>query len=373
MAMAAGGLITGRARAGAAHSVAADTWHDAIIVNALGQLENPNHPVTDRDAAVRRKIDPRTLADARASGLTAVNCTLGEDQGDRDPFEAAIADIAEWDDVIRTNSAYLARIYTASDILRAKRDKKIGIIYGFQNSLMIGDRLDRVQILSNLGVRVVQLTYNPANMMGDGAMAVQNRGLTDLGRKLVAQLNTHHIMVDLSHSGQRTCLDAIQVSRKPVSINHTGCRELADLPRNKSDRELRAVAEKGGFIGIYFMPFLNKHGHARADDVAAHLEHALKVAGEDHVGIGTDGGTTPVDDMASYRAQLAAEVERRAATGIAATGERADTLPFVADLQGVSQFYDLAERLRKRGHPPRRIEKILGQNFLRFAKEIWGG
>ena len=111
-------------------------------------------------------------------------------------------------------------------------------------------------------------------------------------------------MVDLSHSGGQTCLDAARASRQPISINHTGCRALVDLPRNKTDEELRLVAERGGFVGIYFMPFLNPAGIATAADVVAHIEHAVNVCGEDHVGIGTDGGTTGIDDLAGYRAHM---------------------------------------------------------------------
>jgi membrane dipeptidase len=179
-------------------------------------------------------------------------------------------------------------------------------------------------------------------------------------------------MVDLSHSGQRTCLDAIAVSRQPISINHTGCRALTDLPRNKTDEELRGVAEKGGFIGIFFMPFLNPSGHATAGDVVAHLEHAVKVCGEDHVGIGTDGDVTGIDDLEAYRSHLAQEVADRAKAGIGATGERADTFPFVVDLRGKDQFHKLARMLKAQGWRQGRIDKILGLNFVTYAREVWG-
>jgi membrane dipeptidase len=106
--------------------------------------------------------------------------------------------------------------------------------------------------------------------------------------------------------------------------------------------------------------------------VIAHVEHALEVCGEDHVGIGTDGSTTAIDDLNAYRAALAREVEARRAAGISAAGEGPDTFPFVVDLRGPSQFHELAERLHRRGHSEARIDKILGQNFLRFAKDVWG-
>jgi membrane dipeptidase len=236
----------------------------------------------------------------------------------------------------------------------------------------MGSDASRVDLFANLGVRVIQLTYNPVNQLGDGSMAPENRGLTPFGREVVERLNANRVMVDLSHSGETTCLEAARVSKQPISINHTGCRALNDLPRNKTDEELRLVASKGGFVGIYFMPFLNPSGHATAEDVVAHIDHAVNVCGEDHVGIGTDGTVTAIDDLEAYKATLAKEVAARRAAGVSAAGERPDTFPFVVDLRGVNQFYELADRLRKRGYSTPRIEKILGRNFLRYATDVWG-
>jgi membrane dipeptidase len=338
-----------------------------LIVNALGGLEDPN--LKDPSGSV---LEPRVLRDAHASGLTAVNVTLGYVSGDADPFEQSVRDIAQMDSRVRAGAHDLLKIYTAEDIPRARAEGRIGIIYGFQNAVMLGTDVSRVELFANLGVRVIQLTYNPANALGDGSLAAENRGLTPFGRDVIERLNARRVMVDLSHSGERTCLEAAQVSKQPISINHTGCRALNDLPRNKTDAELALVASKGGFVGIYFMPFLNPTGHATAQDVVAHIDHAVNVCGEDHVGIGTDGATTAIDDLDAYKSVLAAEVAARRKAGVSAAGERPDTLPFVVDLRGVNQFRDLAERLRRRGYSAARIEKIMGQNFLRYAREVWG-
>jgi len=346
----------------------AQTPSGMLIVNALGGLEDPN--LKDPAGSV---LEPRVLRDAHDSGLTAVNVTLGYVSGDADPFEQSVRDIAQMDSWLRAGARDLVKIYTAEDISRARTEGRIGIIYGFQNAAMLGSDVTRVDLFANMGVRVIQLTYNPANALGDGSMAPENRGLTPFGRDVVERLNARRVMVDLSHSGQRTCLEAARVSKQPISINHTGCRALSDLPRNKTDEELALVASKGGFVGIYFMPFLNPTGHATAEDVVAHIDHAVNVCGEDHVGIGTDGSTTAIDDLEAYKSVLAAEVAARRKAGVSAAGERPDTLPFVVDLRGVNQFRDLAARLAGRGYSAARIEKIMGQNFLRYAHEVWGG
>ncbi|HEY5289874.1 MAG TPA: membrane dipeptidase [Caulobacteraceae bacterium] len=347
-----------------------------LIVNALGGLANPNLRLgrASRGPAAtdHPDVDARSIADARASGLSAVNITLGYVAGPADPFDYTETTIGEWDSILRAHPADLLKVNRASDILRAHDEGKIGVIYGFQNAVQIGDDLSRIDAFGDLGVGVIQLTYNPANTLGDGAMAPANRGLSAIGREAVARLNVRRIMVDLSHSGERTCLDAIAASKAPISINHTGCRALTNLPRNKTDAELRGVADRGGFVGIYFMPFLTPSGHARAEDVVAHIEHAVNVCGEDQVGIGTDGDVTAIDDLSAYRDDLAKEFAERAEAGIGATGESADAYPFVVDLRGVDQFRKLAQLMAAKGYSETRIEKILGLNFVRFAREVWG-
>ena len=347
---------------------------DMIIVNALGGFSNPNaaRSAGAIQGTARRALEPRILADALASGLTAVNTTLGYVAGGMEPFEHSVKEIGVWDVRLRAHPDHLIKVLSAQDILRAHRDGKIGVIYGFQNAAMMGEDAARAEIFADLGVRVIQLTYNPANQIGDGAMAPANRGITSFGRQVIDALNRARIMVDLSHSGQRTCLEAARASKQPISINHTGCRALTDLPRNKTDEELRLVAERGGFVGIYFMPFLNPRSVATAADVVAHIDHAVRVCGEDHVGIGTDGGTTAVDDMKSYRASAAKEIAERKAAGIGAAGENPDTIPFVEDLSGPGQFTRLITLLQARGYKAARIEKIMGRNFVNYAREVWG-
>jgi membrane dipeptidase len=366
--------VTGAAVASRAFASA----HRRIVVNALGGLENPNLGVgqpksggpVDTDSP---DVDARAISDATAAGLTAVNITLGYVGGPQDPYDYTLKTIREWDAILAAHPADLVKVNRAADILKARDEGKVGVLYGFQNAVQIGHDLGRVDEFGELGVRVIQLTYNPANDLGDGSMAPLNRGLTPFGHEVVARLNRQRIMVDLSHSGERTCLDAIAASAAPISINHTGCRALTDLPRNKTDAELRGVAEKGGFVGIFFMPFLNLSGHAHAEDVVAHIDHAVNVCGEDHVGIGTDGSVTAIDNLAAYQADLVKEVAERAKAGIGARGERADTYPFVVDLRGVDQFRKLDRLLAAKGYSEARRDKILGLNFLRFAREIWGG
>ena len=350
---------------------------DLFVINMLGGIRNPNRtPAGGPSGALQSGAQPgpdeRAISDALASGMAAANTTIGYVAGPQDPFESSVADVSRWNRIIRSHPDLLLKVWTAGDIERAAREGKVGIIQGFQNAAMMGDDAQRVSVFAGLGVKIIQLTYNVANQLGHGSMVPENGGLTDFGREVVAELNATNTLVDLSHSGERTCLDAIDASTAPVAITHTGCRAVTDLPRNKTDRELRLVSETGGIVGIYFMPFLAADGMAVAEDVVRHVEYAVQVCGEEHVGLGTDGGTTAVDDMEAAREAARQDVEARRAAGIGAAGERPGVVPFIPDLQGPDQFRKLADMLLARGHTSPRVERILGLNALRVMREVWG-
>lgn len=371
-------LLTGAAAMGtlAALPAGAAARH-RLIINGLGDIGDSNLATFQRlypDLKLNDGGDhltDRVWRDLRASGLNAVNCTLGYVAGPADPFESSVADIGTWDRLVRANPDKLLKVYTSADIIEAKRSGRVGLIYGFQNSVQIGSKAERVDLYADLGLRVLQLTYNPANDLGGGSLA-GDKGLTDFGREVMARAEQKKVLVDLSHSGERICLDAARAAQRPISISHTGCRALHDVPRNKTDEELRAVADTGGVVGIYFMPFLVPNGRAQASDVVAHIEHALQVCGEDHVAIGTDGAVTGNDDLDLYRQGLKKEIEERRAAGISAAGENEDVYTFVIDLRGPAQFHHLADLLAARGHSQTRIDKVLGLNLLRQYKDVWG-
>jgi membrane dipeptidase len=350
------------------------------VLNALGVLDDPNlpEPEAEGDAAEASwrsptaTVSPRALADARRSGLRAVNVTLGHVAGPGDPLDATWRDLAAWDALIAAHPDALRPVRTGADIDAAAAAGQVGVIYGFQNTEMLGRDPARIDDFARRGVRVIQLTYNGRNALGDGATVADDRGLSALGAEMLERLEAQRVLVDLSHSSERTCRDALRRARRPLAITHTGCRAIADHPRNKSDAELRLVAEGGGVVGLYFMPYLRLAGQPLAADLVAHLEHALQVCGEDHVGLGTDGGTTAPDDLALYRGRLEEEVETRRRLGIGAPGETADVVCFLPDLSGPGQFERLAESLAARGHGEARIAKILGGNFRRLMGECWG-
>ncbi|HEY3571788.1 MAG TPA: membrane dipeptidase [Thermoanaerobaculia bacterium] len=337
-----------------------DGYDQAILIDALGGPGGGDGPLTAAQ-----------IADIRSSGLTAVNLTVGALGSGADVFEQTFKTIGFWEREVDTHPDVLTRIKSAADLDRAKESRRLGIIYGFQDATPLGDDPGRVELFSRFGVRIIQLTYNRRNLLGDGCLEPANAGLSRLGQQVVERMNELGVLVDLSHCGHRTTLDGIAMSKKPVAITHAGCAAIADLPRNKTDEELRRLAEKGGVMGIYFMPFLRTKGQPTSADLIRHIEHAVNVAGEDHVGLGTDGGISGIELTPEFIKHHREDVQNRRRLGISAPGEEEDVYTFLPDLNTPRRFETLAAMLRERGHSQARIGKILGGNFARLFREVW--
>jgi membrane dipeptidase len=336
---------------------AAKLYRDSFILdgNALAGI----------GGLLRRSNQDEIAKLIRESGVTAVKATLGGATGN---FEMAVEDIASAGRLIEKRPDLFLQVRTAADFDRARTEHKLGVIYSFESANMLEDKIDRIDLFRGLGVRVMQLTYNRKTPFGTGCLDGESDGLTELGRKAIAKMNELGVALDLSHSNTKTTADGIAASSKPPFITHTGCRAVYMHPRNKEDRELKALADKGGVAGIYMLPYIAASPkQPMLDDYLQHLEHALKVCGEDHVGIGSDVPFFPVDD--SDLADMKKDAEKRKADGVAAPGE--DRPPYIPDLNTPRKMELIADALLKRGHKTAVVEKILGNNFKRVLGEIW--
>lgn len=301
----------------------------------------------------------------RESGVTALKATLGGAMGD---FAMAVADIAAAEQLMEKRSDLFLKVRTPGDFDRARKEQKLGVIYSFESAAMLEDKIERIELFRGFGVRVMQLTYNRRTPLGVGCLDGETGGLTDLGRKAIAKMNELGVALDLSHSNTQTTAEGIAASTKPPLITHAGCRAIYMHPRNKEDRELKALADKGGVVGIYMLPYLTASPkQPMLDDYLQHLEHALKVCGEDHVGVGSDVPFFQVDD--GDLAEMKKAAEKRKADGIAAPGE--DRPTYIPDLNTPRKMELIADALLKRGHKTAAVEKILGNNFKRVFGEIW--
>jgi membrane dipeptidase len=299
------------------------------------------------------------------SGITALKSGLGGATGN---FEEAVNEIAAADQLMEKRADLFLKVRVFGDFDRAHKERKLGVIYSFEAVTMLEDKIERIEMFRHLGVRVMQLTYNRRSPFGIGCLDGETEGLTELGRKAIAKMNEVGVALDLSHSNTQTTADGIAASSKPALITHAGCRAVHMHPRNKEDRELKALAEKGGVVGIYMLPYLTASPkQPMLDDYVQHLEHALKVCGEDHVGIGSDVPFFRIGE--SDLEEMKKTIEKRKADGIAAPGE--DRALYIPDLNTPRKIEFIADALLKRGHKASTVEKVIGANFKRVFGEIW--
>ena len=336
-------------------------YERAIAIDCLASPGPFNTP-----DATANPLSAEMVANAKASGITAVNLTVSSAPNVADTFR----DMGYWERELQAHPDVLMKIYSVADLRRAKETRRLGLIYGFQNASMLEGDASNLDVFQRFGVRIIQLTYNDRNLLGDGCLEPANAGLSRHGRDVVARMNELRMLVDLSHCGLQTTADGIATSSRPVAITHSGCRGVFDHPRSKTDDILRALANKGGVIGIYMMPFINAQGQPMAADLVKQIEYAVKVCGEDHVGIGSDLSITPHVVNAEYEAKHRRFVEGRKARGIAAPRE--EDYMFVKDLNVPRRLELIADQLQSRGHSAARIEKIIGANWLRLFGEVWG-
>jgi len=314
------------------------------------------------------RADPATRDTVRKvwaeAGVNAVGVTLGCIAMDTAGWDQVLWDAAYWQARVRAGGDM--EICTGADALEAAaRAGKIGLLLGLQDSAAIGKELDRLDILYNLGLRVLQLTYNNRNLVGDGCTERDPGGLSRFGAEFVKRLNKMGVIVDISHCGPKTSLDTIAISERPVAVTHAGCRVLSDHPRCKTDDVLRAVRDGDGYFGVVMLPlFLDVKGGANLDTMIRHIAHAAGIVGPERVGIGSDWGSWspdfPLELLLSMHEMMLAHGFRKADLP---TGHMC--LPEVPRFQ---EWPRLTAGLMAHGFSAAETRGIIGGNWLRYMR-----
>lgn len=339
-------------------AAASKLYHDAIVIdgNLVASMFN--------DGAV---LNAATLAALRSSGLTAMKLTLGGSDAD---FSGASGDIDEIDKHIANNPGVFCKVIRVADIAAAKHSKRVGITYSFEAASMHEGRIDRIDHFRSRGVRVMGLSYNLRSPFGTGTLVKENSGLTPLGRVAVSRMNALGITVDLSHSDEPTSFQALAESSRPVLITHAGSSAVHPHPRNKSDRLLRAVADKGGVTGVYDLSFLGDYpANPTLDTYMRHVTHMLDVCGEEHVGIGSDTTFSSFDTSPASMSQWNKGEEQRKTAGIMAPEE--GPMPYVQGLNDPNRWNVIATELARRHYSSNGIDGVLDRNLQRVFAETW--
>lgn len=312
------------------------------------------------DGLVVANFGRAIFEDMRRGGLTAANCTCSIWEG----FRATMDNVARWKGWFREHSDLITQVTTSADIARAKREGKTGIILGWQNLTGIEDQLGYLQLFKELGVGIMQIAYNTQNLVGTGCYESRDGGLSDFGHEVIAEMNRLGILCDLSHVGAKTSEDVIKASKKPVAYTHCLPGALKAHPRNKSDEQLRFIVERGGFVGVtMFPPFLRRGTESTVDDYVEAIEYVIQLCGEDQVGFGTDftqGYDRKFFEWITH--------DKGYARKLTEFGDIVNP----AGIREIKDYPNLTAAMQKRGWKESRIRKVMGENWVRLLKEVWG-
>ncbi|HEX7914769.1 dipeptidase [Rudaea sp.] len=325
----------------------------ALVIDMLAPLKldfNPEAfslPLGEADAEMFRNC-----------GITAFHNSVGVGS-----YDEALQFIAAWSGFAGRNSEVFSLVGRVDDIDRAKAKRKIAVVMGLQNADQFRTPAD-VKDFYDLGLRCAQLTYNTQNLIGSGSTERVDGGVSDYGVKIIEAMNDAGMLIDVSHSGDRTTLDAIELSPRPIAITHSNCRALNNHPRLKTDEAIKKLAAKGGVMGITGVRnFVKDKEPTTIEDIVDHIDHVVKLVGIEHVGIGSDSDLTgydhmPKDQYEKLKAAYKASYSFRS---------RIDTDGF----DHPQKVYDLTEALLRRGYGEANIQAVLGGNFRRLLGATW--
>ena len=344
----------------------------AMALPARGRAPVPR-PSAQIDALYDRSIivdsltnqgwDDEGFAAWRQSGYTAIQTSLPSRS-----FEIGMQALEEWQERFRQHPDVFIHCTRAADIDRAKREGKLAVTLGFQNATVIGSDLDNLDRLHEAGTRFIQLTYNSRNLLGDGCTERLASGLSDFGVACVEKMNELGIVVDLSHCGEGTTSDGIAFSSQPPAFTHTMCKALHYHPRAKTDSLLRALAERGGMVGIVALGyFVGPTPDASLADYVDHIDHAVDVCGIEHVGLCTDFAIRGIEVTATRESWYVPRLTRFKPS------YNVRWPPWVEGLDKPDRFRNVAQALADRGYASSDIERILGRNWVRYFRDIFGG
>ncbi len=332
------------------------------------------------DMLTESSLPDNLFEDMATGGLTCGSFTIGTSglkhmQTDTLPHhddwwsrEATVEDLSIWHGIFEDAGNNAVHIKSSDDILRAKADRKVGILLNTQNSICVGTDVDNIDFFHNLGLRVIQLTYNLQNFMASGCLEDPKKNLSNFGIAAIGRMNELGMLVDTGHTGEGSILHAAEVSEKPISCSHAGLAALSkdENPRVVSDKALRAVAECGGVFGLSAIPgMLTGDLRCHVNDYIDHLEHAINVMGIDGVGIGSDF-------IAGASLDLIATAPDWKGKQVPTSLEVWPVCEGHEGLENHSKFGNVTRALVARGYADEEIRKIMGDNWLRLLADTIG-
>jgi membrane dipeptidase len=296
------------------------------------------------------------------SGLAGIHTSLPNAN-----LPAAVRGLAAWQERFDRHPDRLLKLRRGADLQQAKQGRRTAVMLGFQNATMLENDVKNLDPLYALGTRCIQLTYNSRNLLGDGCTERSNAGLSDFGVRVVERMNQLGIVVDLSHCGEQTSKDGLALSKRPAAFTHTMCKAVHDHVRAKSDELLKACADKGGMIGIATLGyFVSPRADATLESYLDHVDHAVKVAGVEHVGIASDYSLRGIEATATRESWYLPRLKEFKPV------YNVRWPPWIPELDPPERFRRIAHGLAGRGYKPDAVEKILGGNWSRYLSDVLG-
>ena len=340
-------------------STVVDMLNPFTLIGVLAGAKGDKRPTWFSNPETFTAADFQRFKD---SGINAMHIGVGT--GGPTAYDQTISFIGHWNGLIAHHSDKLVRVDDAAAIDAAKKSGKIGIIVGLQNSehFRTPDDVDRFY---ELGQRVSLLTYNSRNLIGNGSTERHDDGISDFGISIIQRMNKVGMAVDVAHCGDRTTLEAFEISKIPVLITHANCRALNPAqPRCKTDDAIRKMADRGGVMGITGVrPFVSAKEPTTIENVLDHYDHVAKLVGVEHLGVGSDIDLDGYDALPDdYRKWLHSQYKSSYA------------FRDKDDIEGVNHYqrmFDLTDGLIRRGYQDKDIELVLGGNFRRVLDKIW--
>ena len=326
-----------------------DLYHRSVIIDAL---------------CFGKDWDESVFKGLKEAGYTGIIESL-----DRRDLQTAIDELIKWRKRFAQHEDKLIPALVAADFELAKQSGRTAVVMNFQNATMLEGDADNVEALHALGMRCFQLTYNYRNLLGDGCLERTNAGLSEFGVEVVERMNEVGVMVDLSHCGGQTTLDGIAFSGKPVAMTHTMCKGLREHPRAKSDQAIRACAEKGGVTGIAALGYFigpDPGGDTTIEHYADHIEHAISLAGHEHVALATDFPPQGISPWATKEEWYEPRLK------VFKPSYEVRWPPWIPELDTPDRFRNLIKVLDRRGWSEPNLELLLGQNWMRIFGETIG-
>ena len=323
---------------------------DALVWDAMGEL--------------REEYDAALIRDMLGSGMDAITITLCDPKPEgAEALELAVDSLLQHDRFLASHPQFFLKATSVADVDRARREGKMAVFYLYQNTVQFGKDLDRVDLFHRMGLRSCQLTYNTRNLAGVGCW--EEGGVTPFGRELIARMNDRRLLIDLSHANMQTMAETVAASRAPVIVSHTACMAVHQNRRNTTNENLRAVASRGGLVGICQMrPFLTTKKKDNLHAYFDHLMHAVRIVGVEHVCIGSDRDHRVITLTPEYLAELKREEGSQVVE---------NELPyFIDELNGPRRMEVVWDGLVKRGLPTGDVERVMGLNLRRLYRELIG-